>query len=316
MSKKQKTYSKKRLLAIIAILALLVLSVFILYYNQKPSDEKQRLLYLQNLINEIDGNVTSNYIITNNIKTHYIESGKGETIILIHGAGQGGITWYPIIRELSKNYNVIVPDVPGYGESDKPDASYDSNFFANWLKSFLDSKNLTKVHLIGLSQGGAISIHFTSKYPDYVDKLILVDSAGFGDVPSDIIFGMFILNTAPSYTLQKIANSYLFYNTSKINDNFTRYGVEVLRMSGGKNPFWQGRGKIAEKISQDVLENIRKETLIIWGDSDKFFSIEQAKDANNMIKKSKLIIIEKAGHIPFVDQPEEFTQSVLDFLKN
>ena len=73
-----------------------------------------------------------------------------------------------------------MPDIIGYGESDKPNALYDRPYFSKWLKDFLLELKISKAHIVGLSQGGAIALQFTIDNPDMVDKLILVDSAGLG----------------------------------------------------------------------------------------------------------------------------------------
>jgi len=92
-------------------------------------------------------------------------TGSGQPVICLHGGGAGAVTWYPSIDPLAKYFHVIAPDIVGFGESDKPDAAYDRPYFVTWLKSFMLELGISKAHIAGLSQGGAIALQFTLDYP-------------------------------------------------------------------------------------------------------------------------------------------------------
>jgi pimeloyl-ACP methyl ester carboxylesterase len=84
------------------------------------------------------------------------------------------------INTISKNFQVVAPDIVGYEESDKHDAPYNRPSFSKWLKDFLKELKISKTHIVGLSQGGAIALQFAIDNPEMVDKLVLVDAAGLG----------------------------------------------------------------------------------------------------------------------------------------
>ncbi|MFM2485185.1 alpha/beta fold hydrolase [Celerinatantimonas yamalensis] len=136
--------------------------------------------YREALIESTKVPVTQSNVLVDSINTAYLSAGSGYPVVILHGGGAGAVTWYPSIGPLAKKFHVIAPDIVGYGESDKPDAAYDKNYFVAWLKKFLLKLEISKVHILGLSQGGAIALQFTLDYPKMVDKFVLVDSGGLG----------------------------------------------------------------------------------------------------------------------------------------
>ena len=107
--------------------------------------------YRQALIDKIDCNVEQSEVIAGKIRTACLSGEQGFPVVVLHGAGAGAVTWYPLIGAISKNFCVIAPDIVGYGESDKPNAAYDRPYFATWLKDFFSAMDISKAHIVGLS---------------------------------------------------------------------------------------------------------------------------------------------------------------------
>ena len=257
-------------------------------------------------------------VIAGNIKTFYLSAGTGEPLILLHGAGGGAVLWGPIIDLLSRHFHVIAPDVVGYGETDKPDAPYDKKFFSTWFCKFCDSLNIEKINLLGNSQGGAIAMQFILDNPDRVKKLILVGSAGLGGwgLSPGAMFNMAAANIFPTKrTVQKIVK-YLVHNTDNFpGDDGIAYLLEVIRSSGGKLPFVNGKGRAVAPFSSDKLRQITNPALIIWGAKDRILPVSHGKKGHKKMPGAQLRIIPDAGHTPFIDLPEEFKDIVLHFIK-
>ncbi|MDY6792032.1 MAG: alpha/beta fold hydrolase [Thermodesulfobacteriota bacterium] len=252
-----------------------------------------------------------------NINTFYLSAGEGEPLVLLHGAGGGAVLWGPVINLLSKHFHVIAPDIVGYGESDKPDAPYDKNFFSTWFCRFCDSLNMEKINLLGNSQGGAISIRFAYENPARVNKLILVGSAGLArwGISPAAVFNMVAANIFPTRrTVQKIVK-YLVYKTDYFPyHEGIDYLVEVIRSSGGKFPFLNGKGRTVAPFSSAELRQITNPTLIIWGAKDRILPLSHGKKGYEKLPDAQLRIIHDAGHTPFIDAPEEFNSIVLHFI--
>ncbi len=273
--------------------------------------------YRQLLINKIEGLVEQREVTIGTIKTTFLLSGSGEPVILLHGAGAGAVTWYPSIFTISKNFQVVAPDIIGYGESDKPDAPYNRPYFSKWLKDFLKELKISKAHIVGLSQGGAIALQFAIDNPDMVNKLVLVDAAGLGaKVSFWPLMGTIWMNSFPSSMANRFNSRYILDKPINRDPNHSSYSIAVLKYKGGKNAFKQGRGTAVSKISEELLKQIENKTLIIWGENDKLFDVEYGEAAVKIIPNAKLHIIPDAGHLPLMDQPEIFNKILEDFLKS
>lgn len=272
--------------------------------------------FRKNLIDKIEGIVEQKEITTHLVKTTYLTAGHGYPLILLHGAGAGSVTWYPTIGNLSKKFQVIVPDIVGYGESDKPNAPYDRKYFSKWLKDFFKELKIPKAHIVGLSQGGSIALQFTLDNQEMVDKLILVDSGGLGaKVSFWAMIGMIWMNNFPSLLADRFNSKFLMHNPANRDANHNLYSIAVLKGDGGKNAFRQGRGSAVSKIPDELLQQINTETLIIWGENDRLFPVEFGKKATEIIPNSKFHLIQNSGHLPHMDQPKIFNKILLDFLK-
>ncbi|MEJ2653329.1 MAG: alpha/beta hydrolase [Gammaproteobacteria bacterium] len=236
---------------------------------------------------------------------------------MLHGAGAGAVTWYPSITAIAKEFHVIAPDIVGYGESDKPSATYDRPYFSAWLNEFLSALGISKAHIVGLSQGGAIALQFALDYPELVDKLILIDSGALGAKLSFFPFiGMLWMNGSPSRLASRYFSRYLLFNPNNRDPNHAYYSIEILKREGGKNAFFQGRGSAVSAMPEELLGQIKNDTLIIWGENDRMFSIEHGKAAARIMPNATLYRIKNAGHMPLMDQPDILNKALVGFLTN
>jgi pimeloyl-ACP methyl ester carboxylesterase len=271
--------------------------------------------YRTAVIDKIGVPVEQGVVTTDSIRTSYLSAGCGNPVICLHGAGAGAVTWYPSIGAISKKFHVLAADIVGYGESDKPNAPYDRPYFSNWLKGFLIEMKISKAHIVGLSQGGAIALQFAIDNPQMVDKLVLVDSGGLGaKVSFWPLFGTVWMNSFPSSLANRFNSPYILHNPENRDPNHSLYSVAVIKSVGGKNAFKQGRGSAVSKIPEELLGQIKNETLIIWGKEDKLFSVENGEVTAKIIPNARFELIQDAGHLPLMDQPEIFNKILIDFL--
>ena len=272
--------------------------------------------YRQEIINRIEVPVEQREVTAGSVKTAYLSAGSGPPVVCLHGGGAGAVTWYPSISALAEHFHVIAPDIVGYGESDKPNAAYDRPYFASWLRDFFLALEIPKAHVIGLSQGGAISLQFSFENPEMVEKLVLVDSGALGaQTPFGALFGFFGLYIFPSVAANRYMSRYLVAKLENLDPNFGPYSLQVVKKPGGKNVFWQGMGAAVSAMPEEELRQIQHQTLIIWGEDDNFLSIASGEAAAQIMPNAKLHRIQDAGHIPFIDQPEVFNDILLQFLR-
>jgi len=122
--------------------------------------------------------VKENFIQVDGNKIRYLETGHSKnTLVLVHGLGASAERWSKTIPYFAKDYHLIVPDLIGFGYSDKPLVDYTTDFFSDFLKKFLDSTNIEKPNILGTSLGGQISAEYASENSN-IEKLILVSPSG------------------------------------------------------------------------------------------------------------------------------------------
>ncbi|MFM2479933.1 alpha/beta fold hydrolase [Celerinatantimonas sp. YJH-8] len=271
----------------------------------------------QTLIDRIGIPVTQAKVRVGSVNSAYLSAGRGDPVICLHGGGAGAVTWYPSIAPLAEYFQVIAPDIVGYGESDKPDAAYDKAYFASWLKQFLAAQGIARAHIVGLSQGGAIALQFALDYPQMVDKLIVVDSGALGAKPPRMaLVGMLWLNILPSALANRFFSRYILFNPAHRDEAHGRYSVAVLKRKGGKKAFTQGRGAAVSALPERVLRGIQHKTLVVWGENDQLFPLEFGAKAAAIMPNAQFVSIKDAGHLPLMDQPAVFNRIIVNFLLN
>lgn len=259
-------------------------------------------------------------------KMHYLIYGKGSPIVLIHGFGTDNYTWRNNIPALSRYFRLYVPDLIGFGNSDKPETNYCRPFFTQQIRQFLQSLKIAKPTLIGASWGGGIALAFTMEFPKRVDKLIIIDSI----TPYPTVKGI--------KASQKRSTALTEINQGKKNIHWGKKILEDLlkegycdqeavtdRVVNEQFKMWktaEGRNaQVAVRSECDFRELIRKndtihkKVLIIWGEKDPWYPLESAKWLQKKIKKSNLVIILNAGHAPHETHPNSVNQAILKFMR-
>lgn len=125
----------------------------------------------------------SRFVEVNGARIHYLFSGSGEPVILLHGYAQNSHMWRPLIPELAKTHTVIAPDLRGFGDSSKPESGYDKKTMAQDIHGLADSLGLTRIEIVGHDIGLMVAYAYAAQYPSVVDKIVLMDAflPGVGD---------------------------------------------------------------------------------------------------------------------------------------
>jgi len=246
-------------------------------------------------------------VIINGVKTNYIKMGKGAPFIVLHGWGSCSDRWIKEIEIISeKGYQVIVPDLPGFGKSDKLERPWTVNDYVKWFEDFTKMLEIQDFYLLGYSFGGALASKIAVKYPQRVQKLFLVASA------------VIRKKTTKKGFLAKISKLIkLFY----FIPFYAFFRKAVYKFIIRKSDYIYTEGIMKQTylnaVSDDLshhLSFIRVPTVIIWGDKDQYVPVEEARIINEKIKNSKLIIIEGADHLIHKTMPEVLAEKVLNNL--
>jgi pimeloyl-ACP methyl ester carboxylesterase len=249
-------------------------------------------------------------------KIHYLEAGRGEPVILLHGSGGEGARWMPQIEALSKEFRVIAPDHIGFGESDKPTTTYHSGVFAGFMKTI----GVPRAIFIGQSLGAAVALDLAVHRPDLVQRLVLVDGGGFRS-PTDPP------RSAPDWHARQIANAgtleesreyleKLYYDHKFVTDPLVEHNL-ILRLRSGytaESAQWAAERGLGG-VTEAQVRGIAAPTLLVWGANDPLSSLATADKLNAAIKGSRKVVFDKAGHYPFLEHADKFNSLVLEFLK-
>lgn len=228
--------------------------------------------------------------------------GTLKKIVILHGWTYSLDKWTDFVGFLKESgFEVELVKVPGLTEESIEVWNLDK--YTDWLNKLLDKYDV-KVILLGHSNGGRIAINYAAKYPNKLEKLILIDSAG-------------IYHNELPIRLKRI----IFNNFSKVGSKFTKSSLlrRILYKFAREGDYEKAnenmRKTIVNLINTDIkpmLGRIKTPTLIIWGENDALTPLKDAHLMNKLIKKSKLQIIKNARHSPFFTNPKE----VLEIIKN
>jgi len=272
-------------------------------------------------------------VLSDDITLAYVDEGAGDqTIIFVHGLGSYLPAWEKNIDGLKQNYRCIAIDLPGYGKSSKAIHSGTMEFYADVIKSFMEKLGLQKAVIAGHSMGGQIAMVMALKYPDYVDKLVLVSPAGietFTEGQKEWFRNVMTVAGVKNTSSQQIRANLTanFYNlpddaefmiTDRIAmrdaENFDNYCYTVVQSVKG----------MVDQPVYDFLPEIKQKTLILFGENDNLipnpylnpgFTADIGKSATDRIPDSKLIVVPSCGHFVQFEKSDVFNNAVKDFLK-
>lgn len=257
-------------------------------------------------------------------RMHYLEAGRGAPVVLLHGLGGDGSRWAPNIGPLAVDFRVIALDEIGFGQSDKPLANYHTGMLSEFLVDFLKAIGLPKVSLVGNSMGANIAAYTAIHYPEMVDRLVLSDvppyklSAGVPPPPP------------PNPHLRQIQNGVtrdetreffrvLFYNKSLVTDTLVEENLALrLRSAFTITKVLEAASNGIGTMGEEEMRTIKAPTLIVWGKYDELVGPPErtGERLHRDISGSQLVVIDNAGHVPQLEQPDEFNRVVKAFLNS
>jgi pimeloyl-ACP methyl ester carboxylesterase len=253
---------------------------------------------------------------------------EGSTVLLIHGIGGSLEDWMLNANALARHHRVCAVDLVGSGHSDKPSVSYSSSYLAQFVNDFMEAQNIDRASLIGHSLGGGVSLQFTIQFPDKVDKLVLVNSAGLGKevsilfrLPTLPILGELL--TRPSRKGTANLLKACVHDPAVVTDELIELAYSLAVLPGAQNAFlstvrtlgnFRGIRKDVLRSIVDNLGTITAPTLVFWGQQDRILPVAHAYIAEKRIPNARLHIFNPCGHLTQLERPEEFNSLVLEFL--
>jgi pimeloyl-ACP methyl ester carboxylesterase len=244
---------------------------------------------------------------------HYLEGGVGRPVIFLHGLGAASESWRATATALAADVRVLVPDQIGFGASDKPLLDYSTAMLVDFLAEFMDDAGLEKASLVGHSMGGRVASLFALRHPERVERLVLVSGAGYKPNYDPEVLRALEFNTLDE--AHRLLTLLYYDDATRATDAAARkmFADRVRSGSGytlGRmiDSYRRGEG------FADDLSPITAPTLIVWGKEDEIASPGAARTAHNQIAGSRLLLIERCGHLPMVEAPDELTAALRAFL--
>jgi pimeloyl-ACP methyl ester carboxylesterase len=258
-------------------------------------------------------------VLADGIRLRVRDAGQGRALLLIHGLSASHDIWDHVIDEFADRYRVIAPDLPGHGESAKPDAPYTIDFYAGIIRTLARELDVHEAVVAGVSLGGKIALELACWYPRFVRALVLAAPAAeyarglrpFGKA-IQVLSRPAVMRVALDRTLEQT-----FYDRARVGHvvrqkllgarltapDFSDFARAVARSVGG-----------VLSCEAQPLHKITQPVLAIWGRQDRIVPMYRSRQLARAIPHTQVRIVERCGHIAMLEQPGEFNRHVAEFL--
>lgn len=254
----------------------------------------------------------------NGINIYYEIHGEGEPIIFGNGVFSNTLGWFKQLSIFSKEYQVILYDMRGQGQSDKPEGSYSFDLHAEDQKALLEELGISKVHHVGISYGAELGLVFALKYPDILKSLVVCSAVSF--------IGPLLYKMGQLWRKVCVLGDpeMFFYATVPLNfgENFLREQAAFVEESKARyaqldfQPFVRLIDAFLMLNITDQLPQIKIPTCVIVGEKDILKpAYPYSKLIHDRLPNSEMVIVRDSGHAVTFEKPEEFNSIVLGFLR-
>ncbi len=254
-------------------------------------------------------------------RVHARVTGEGEgALVLIHGAEADGSMWEPYMEGLAGGRRVFAPDLPGHGASEVPsDLDCSPGGMAGWFQGFLDAEGLDEAAVLGHSFGGVVAFNLALEATDRVSHLVGVNVANLNLATRRFRDGAHaLIDELVEGGLDDARTRVLLgeiYDKDPDHPDIVA-GAAFWGRPGVRAFFSQGGSQFSRSLPVWRLREVRTPTLLVWGDRDRFFPVDDARTASLYIPHSSLVVVSGASHSPFVEAPDLFYLAVDSFLSD
>lgn len=305
----------KLLLALVVIAAI----AFTVFWFARPAD-----VSFEEVRASVPHSESSRFADIDGVRLHYQEKGTGTALVLIHGFTSSTYSWKDVFEPLSRNFRVIAVDLKGFGFSGKPDGDYTRRAQAQLVARLLNHLKIEKAWLVGSSMGGEVALNVALANPRLVAGLVLIGSAGVAVTGGSSLAPAYVripfvgrALTALALTSDKLVREGLeksFFDDAKVTAERVAYYHRPLKTRGGQLAALRVRTQWDQFPIEQHLGRVDARTLIIWGAEDALIPLAAGRTMNSLIKDSKLVVIEKCGHVPQEEMPARVLQEVISFI--
>jgi pimeloyl-ACP methyl ester carboxylesterase len=246
-------------------------------------------------------------------RLRFLEAGSGPPLVLVHGLGSDAVQdWGRLIAPLGKRFHVYAPDLPGFGESERPAAAdYSIPMQVGAVRAFMQAVGVSRARVAGNSMGGWVVSRLAGEHPEMVERLVLVDAAGMRPdgpaIPAEVLLPR--------------------------DEEGVRRLVAAVRNNAPIPPSFVARDILARRLREEwvirrALESMRAgrdwlngslgranmPVLIVWGKQDRLIPVHYAFALEAEFPRAELKVLDGCGHLPIADCPEAFDREMVTFL--
>jgi len=268
-------------------------------------------------------NEHSQFIEVQGTQTHYrIEGDGNHHVLLIHGTGASLHTWDGWVAEMKDSFRLIRLDLPAFGlTGPHPERDYSMDRYVGYVDDFMEAVGVDSFSIAGNSLGGNIAWNYTIAHPDKVQKLILVDAAGYPEKESASVFRLaqsdltapLLKHITPRSFIKK--NLLEVYGQANLLTDATIDRYHDMALREGNRQAFIDRVRTRYDDRSNLISSITHPTLIMWGMKDSWTDPRNAKKFAEDIKGSILIEYPALGHVPMEEDPTTSVRDVIDFMR-
>jgi pimeloyl-ACP methyl ester carboxylesterase len=258
-------------------------------------------------------------VVADGIRLRVVEAGQGPALFLIHGLSASHDIWEHVVDEFADRYRVIAPDLPGHGESAKPDAPYTIDFYAGVMRTLARELGVDAAVVAGTSLGGKIALELACWYPRFVRALVL--SAPAGEYARGLRpFGKAIQALSRPAVMRVALERALeqsFFERSRVGHVTRRRILSDRLMAPDFADFARAVARSVGGVlasETQPLHRITQPVLALWGREDRIVPMYRSAVLARAIPHAELRIVDRCGHIAMLEQPGEFNRHVAEFL--
>jgi 2-hydroxymuconate-semialdehyde hydrolase len=259
---------------------------------------------------------------TGSYTTNYHDVGSGHPVLMLHGSGagvSGWANWRGIMPVLSKQFRVVVPDLVGFGYTETPE-HLQFEIFQTWIDqilALLDGLAIEKVHLVGNSFGGGLSLHLATRHSDRVGRVVLMGAGGVKQPLNDNLAELW--SYKPSVDNMKKIMDIMAYDRNLVTDELADLRYRATVRPGAQEAFERvfppplQRWLDAQIVDEDKLQTMQHDTLILHGRDDSVVPFANSLRMFELIPNAQLHGFGKCGHWTQIEHAQRFHALVSDF---
>jgi pimeloyl-ACP methyl ester carboxylesterase len=265
------------------------------------------------------------------VRTFYLDAGSGPPVVLLHGLGATNASMLPTLRDLSRDHRVIAPDLPGFGDSDKPIRPLHAAFYAHWLASFLEALGIERAHLVGNSMGGRVAVEAGLRYPDLVDRLVLLAPSPAFLRGREWVRLVRLLRPEMAVVPLPLPHHWVTRDMRRMFSRPERLSEEWYDAAADEflRVFDSVRGRISffSAARQIYLEEphrkpggfwgrlpeLSRPAMFVWGDRDRLVPAKFGEHVERALPSARSVVLSDCGHVPQFERPEENHRLIRQF---